>query len=113
MSAIDRLYKKGNYTIQKSINLEDVLYTELKKIVDRDFDATISDVVNACVEDLISKEKVKYYAKPDEEITIYRSVMLRKENVEALNKINRETGISVTRLINIAIKEFLEKYNKE
>lgn len=110
MSAIDRLYKKDNYTIQKSINLEDTLYTELKKIVDKEFDATISDVVNACVEDLISKDNIKYYAKPEEEITIYRSVMLRRKNVEALNKINRETGISVTRLINMAIKEFLDNY---
>ena len=35
MSAIDRLYKKSNYTVQKSINLEDRLYTRLKEIVDK------------------------------------------------------------------------------
>ena len=34
MSAINRLYKKDNFTIQKSINLEDRLYTKLKEIVD-------------------------------------------------------------------------------
>ena len=45
MSAIDRLYKKSNYTIQKSINLEDRLYTKLKEIVDKEYDATISDIV--------------------------------------------------------------------
>ena len=33
MSAIDRLYKKDNYTVQKSINLEDRLYTKLKEII--------------------------------------------------------------------------------
>ena len=32
MSAIDRLYKKSNYTVQKSINLEDRLYTRLKRL---------------------------------------------------------------------------------
>ena len=98
MSSIDRLYKKDNYTIQKSINLEDKLYSRLKEIVEKEYDATISDIV-------------KYYAKPDEEITIYRSVMIRKENVAALNKITKETGISLTRLVNIAMKEFLEKYD--
>lgn len=63
MSAIDRLYKKSNYTVQKSINLEDRLYTRLKEIVDKDYDATISDMINVCIEDLLSKGSVKYYAK--------------------------------------------------
>lgn len=112
MSAIDRLYKKSNYTVQKSINLEDRLYTRLKEIVDKDYDATISDMINVCIEDLLSTGSVKYYAKPGDEITIYRSVMIRKENAEALNKITQETGISLTRLVNIAMKEFLDKYNK-
>ncbi len=112
MSAIDRLYKKSNYTVQKSINLEDRLYTRLKEIVDKDYDATISDMINVCIEDLLSTGSVKYYAKPEDEITIYRSVMIRKENAEALNKITQETGISLTRLVNIAMKEFLDKYNK-
>ncbi len=34
--------------------------------------------------------------------------MIRKDNVARLEKIKKETGISVTRLVNIAIKEFLE-----
>ena len=109
MSAIDRLYKKDNYTVQKSINLEDRLYTKLKEIIDKEYDATISDIINVCIEDLVTGGNVKYYAKPTDEITIYRSVMIRKENVEALNKINLETGISLTRLVNIAMKEFLDK----
>ena len=32
MSAIDRLYKKNNYTIQKCISLEDTLYSKLKRL---------------------------------------------------------------------------------
>lgn len=112
MNAISKLYKKENYTIQKSINIEDGLYTRLKEIIDKEFDATISEIVNACVEDLITNGDVKYYAKPEGEIVIYRSIMIRKDNVEGLNRINRETGISVTRLINIAIRNFLENFEK-
>ena len=111
MELIDKLYKKGNYTIQKSINLEDKLYTRLKEIADNDFENTFSDLVNICVENLIEHESyIKYYAKPEYEIAIYRSIMLRKDNVERLEKIKEEKGISVTRLVNIAIKEFLEKF---
>jgi len=38
--------------------------------------------------------------------------MLRRENVEALNKVSKEKRISVTRLVNMAIKEFLEDYEE-
>ena len=38
--------------------------------------------------------------------------MIRKKNVDVLTKINNKTGISTTRLINIAIKQFLDEYDK-
>lgn len=111
MSPIDKLYKKDNYTIQKSINIEDRLYTELKHFTNENYKATISDAVNICIEDLIiSKNDIKYYPKPYGEISIYRSFMLRRENIKELEKIKNQTGISITRLINIAIKNFLDKY---
>lgn len=112
MSAIDRLYSINNKTVKKSINIDDSLYKRLMRYTKKNYDATISDMINVCIEDLLSTGNVKYYAKPEDEITIYRSVMIRKENAEALNKITQETGISLTRLVNIAMKEFLDKYNK-
>ena len=112
MSAIYKLYKKNNYTIQKSINIEDGLYTKIKEIVEKEYDASISEVINICVEELIEHNNVRYYEKPAGEIVLYRSIMLRKESVEQLNKIKRETGISVTRLVNLAMKEFIDRYNK-
>ena len=112
MSAIDRLYKKANYTIQKSINLEDALYTRLKEL-EQEYDASISELVNVCLEDMLAKGEIKYYVKPANESLIYRSLMLRKESLEALLKINKEKGISVTRLINISIRDFLIEYDKK
>lgn len=112
MSAIDRLYSINNKTVKKSINIDDSLYKRLMRYTKKNYDATISDMINVCIEDLLSTGSVKYYAKPEDEITIHRSVMIRKENAEALNKITQETGISLTRLVNIAMKEFLDKYNK-
>lgn len=112
MSAIDRLYSINNKTVKKSINIDDSLYKRLMRYTKKNYGATISDMINVCIEDLLSTGSVKYYAKPEDEITIYRSVMIRKENAEALNKITQETGISLTRLVNIAMKEFLDKYNK-
>ena len=35
--------------------------------------------------------------------------MLRENNIDWLSKTSRKTGISATRLVNAAIKEFIEK----
>lgn len=34
--------------------------------------------------------------------------MLRENNIDWLSKVNKKTGITVTRLINAAIKDFLD-----
>lgn len=112
MKAIERLYEKDNYTIQRSISLEDTLYTRLKKFVEKKYDASISDIINICIEHYINKNEIKYIPKDKDEITIYRSVMIRKKNLDVLTKINNKTGISTTRLINMAIKQFLDEYDK-
>ncbi len=36
--------------------------------------------------------------------------MIRKENLDNLQKLHKKTGISVTRLLNSAVKEFFKKY---
>ena len=42
------------------------------------------------------------------ETVTYRSIMLRENNIDWLNKANKKTEITVTRLINAAIKDFLD-----
>lgn len=113
MNCGHKLYEKGDYIIQKSINLENELYTRLKEIVDKKYDTTLSEMVNICIENLIGENNIKYYARAERELPNYRSLMLRKSNIDKLHEINHETGIAVTRLINMSIKNFLDKYDYE
>ena len=108
-----RLYKKSNYNIQKSINIEDGLYTKLRDIVEEVYDAKTSEVVNACIEEFIEAGNITYIPKPEGEITLYRSIMVRKENLELLNKVSSQTGISFTRLVNMAIRKFIKSFEQE
>lgn len=108
MNAVYRLYSKENTTISKSINIDDSLYEQLKKVIDKEFDATISQVVNVALENYVNNDKCYYYAKPNGESVTYRSIMIRKENLVALEGLHLSTGISFTRLINSAIKYFLD-----
>lgn len=113
MGPLDKLYRKENYIIQKSISIEDKLFTELKYIVEHSYDATVSDAINIAIEEMALKKNIEYYPKPESEITIYRSIMFRKENWETLKRINKEQGISITRLVNIAIKRFIALHKGE
>jgi predicted CopG family antitoxin len=113
MSAIDRLYFINNKTIKKTINIEDTLYDRLMKFVKNNYDATFSEVINVCIEEYIEKDKPSFYEKPKRETVTYRSIMIRKENLKDLQKMYKKSGISVTRLLNGAVKEFLEKYDNK
>lgn len=113
MSAIDRLYSSTNKTIKKSINIDDSLYKKLMKFTKRNYDATFSEVINVCIEEYIYENKPYFYEKPENETVTYRSIMIRKENLSNLQKLHKKTGISVTRLLNCAVKEFLDKYDNK
>lgn len=113
MSAINRLYSINNKTTKKSINIEDTLYKKLMKFTKKNYDATFSEIINVCIEEYISKNNPSFYEKPELETVTYRSIMIRKENLNNLQKMHKKTGISVTRLLNCAVKEFLEKYDNK
>lgn len=113
MSAINRLYSINNKAIKKTVNIDDSLYKRLMKFTKKNFDSSFSEIVNVCIEDYIEKNKPSFYEKPELETVTYRSIMIRKDNLNNLQKMYKRTGISVTRLLNCAIKEFLEKYDNK
>ena len=113
MSAVDRLYSINNKTVKKSINIDDSLYKRLMRYIKKNYDATFSEVMNVCIEEYVYENKPSFYEKPENETVTYRSIMIRKENLDNLQKLHKKTGISVTRLLNCAVKEFLDKYDNK
>lgn len=108
MNIRDKLYKIDNKTEAKAINIDDSLYEKIKLSTEKDYDAKLSDVINVAIEEYIERNNPTYYAKPSKESVTYRNLMLRKNNIKKLNEYHQKTGISFTRLVNGAIKEFFE-----
>lgn len=108
MEIRDKLYKYNNPIITKTINIDDSIYNKLKDLSEKVYDATISEIINVAIEEYIKRNKPKFYGKTENETVTYRSVRLRKANVVKLNEYSRKTGISFTRLVNGALKEFLD-----
>ncbi len=108
MEIRDKLYKYNNPIIAKTINIDDSIYNKIKDLSEKVFDATISEIINIAIEEYIKRDKPNFYGKTEKETVTYRSIRLRKENVVKLNEYSKSTGISFTRLVNGALKEFIE-----
>jgi len=108
MNIRDKLYKKENKTVPKSINIDDSLYEKIREATEKIYDAKLSDIINIAIEEYIERDNPTYYSKPDRETVTYRNLMLRKNNIKKMNEYHKKTGISFTRLVNGAIKEFFE-----
>ena len=108
MKIRDKLYSINNKTISKSVNIDDTLYDGIKKLTFEVYDAKISDVINIAIEEYIERNNPNFYGKLENETVTYRNLMLREDNIKKLNDYHKRTGISFTRLVNGAIKEFLD-----
>lgn len=108
MEIRDKLYDIKNTIKSRSVNIDDSLYDELKRLSKKVYNASISDIVNVALEEYIIRNKPTFYGKPDGETISYRNLRFRKNNVIGLNEIRKTTGISFTRLVNGAIYEFLQ-----
>lgn len=103
-----RFYSREKW-INRNIEIEDSLYSELKRISEKELDASINKLIDACVENFkIEDDKIVYYKKPKDEITIARSIRLRESMWNKLDEYKRNYDISLYKLINMAIKYTLE-----
>ncbi len=112
MEWYDRFLKKEKW-IKKSAEIEGNLYDRLKEISENELDASINKIVDACISDLNLGEKVIIYKKESNEINVARSVIIRETMYKKLEEMREKYGISISKLINIAIRIGLEKYDKQ
>ena len=107
MEIRDKLYRHDNKIITKTINIDDKIYNKIKKMSEKVYDATISEIMNVAIEEYIQRDNPTFYGKIDDTVS-YRTLKLRETNIKKLNEYSKKTGISFTRLINGALKEFIE-----
>ena len=103
-----RFYKREKWS-NRNVEIEDTLYSELKRISEEVLDASINKLIDACVENfIIENDKVVYYKKPKDEITISRSIRLRESMWNKLDQYKKEYDISLYKLVNMSIKYTLD-----
>ena len=62
MSVLDRFWAKDEL-IQKTIEIESSLYDKIEFLSENVYDASISKIINACIDELVETENIKIYTK--------------------------------------------------
>ena len=112
ISVFDRFYDK-DVIIQKTFEIETTLYDRLEFLSENIYDASISKLINACIDDLVETEDVKLYPKDGSELYLKHSLLLRRYSLDNLEALKVKYDLSVYKLINIAIRRSLEELDKE
>ena len=86
-----RFYPKEKW-FNRNVEIEDTLYSEIKKISDSKLDASINKLIDACVENF----------------KIEKSIRLRESMWNKLERYKKEYDISLYKLINMSIKYTLD-----
>ena len=89
-----------------------VVFTIPSEISSNELDASINKNIDACIDDLEIGEKVVIYRKEKNEINVARSIIIRESIYKKLEDMREKYGISISKLVNIAIRTGLEKYKK-
>ena len=105
-----RFYTKENW-IKKTAEIEGKLYDRLKEISENELDASVNKIIDACVDNLELKDTVVIHKKEKDEINVTRSIILRESMYKKLENLREKYGISISKIINVAIKNGIEEYD--
>lgn len=103
MSVFDRFYDKEKL-IRKTVEIDNDLYDKLSEILKGKYNTSVNMLINASIEELIKTENINLYAKEDKYSTMKRSLLIKESFSNGLNKLKEKYNISISKLINMAIK---------
>lgn len=103
MSVFDRFYDKEKL-IRKTVEIDNDLYDKLSEILKGKYNTSVNMLINASIEELIKTENINLYAKEDKYSTMKRSLLIKESFSNGLNKLKEKYNISISKLINMVIK---------
>lgn len=107
MSCFSKFYRKEKL-ISRTLEIDEQLYNKLEFLSKEIYDASISKLVNAAIENLIETEKVELYERKNN-FYVSRSFLIRDSFLEGLYELKRKYRIPIYLLVNIAINNELKE----
>lgn len=112
MAYSDKIYKKEKL-ISRTFYIDEKLYLELERLSKEVYEASISKLINVAIEELVEKEKIEVYENRNR-TCVTRYILIRESLLKGLSELKIKYGLSISMLVNIAVKnEIMEeqKYN--
>lgn len=111
MSFCSKFYKKEKL-ISRTLEIDEELYNQLEFLSKEIYDASISKLVNAAIEDLLETEDIQIYKRKNNSY-VSRSFLIRDSLLEGLYELKKKYRVPIYLLVNIAIRNELEEENEE
>ena len=110
MDYFDNKFYKREKRIRRNYEIDDSLYTRLEEY-STIYEASVADLINACIENLINNDNgdITVYEKDEREISVLHTILIRESNIKGLDTLKDKYGLSIYKLVNIAIKSTLEE----
>ena len=102
----DNIFRKRENKIRRNYEIEDSLYSKLEGYA-KIYDASVTDLINECISNLIKTENIILYEKNDDELSVTHTLLIKESNLSGLEKLKDKYGVSIYRLVNIAIRNVL------
>ena len=102
MNIFDKYLLKKDKLLKRRVEIDSSLYEKLEELTEV-YDASINKMVNLAIIELIETENVQIYEKPDNEITESHNFAIRETSYEKLENLKNKYGLSIYKMINIAI----------
>lgn len=102
MSVFDKYLLKKDKLLRRRIEIDNSLYEKLNDLV-AEYDTSINKLVNIAIIELINTENVNIYERPSNEIVEAHNFAIRETSYTRLDELKSKYGISIYRLVNIAI----------
>ena len=104
----DKIFKKRENKIRRNYEIEDSLYSKLEEF-SKIYDASVTDLINECLSNLIQTENIQLYVKNDSELSVTHTLLIKESNLTGLEKLKEKYGVSIFKLVNIAIRNVLNE----
>ena len=108
MNFFDKKFDKKEKKYRRTYEIENVMLTKLENLTEV-YDASVPDLINASIEYLVATENMALYEKDKSEITPSYTLLMKESNLTGLENLKAKYGVSIYRLVNIAIRNMLSE----
>lgn len=109
MGILEQRFQKKEKKHRRNYEIDDTLFIKLEHLA-QVYDANLTDLANVCIEQLIKSENIAVFEKPDNELPVTHTLLIRESNLIGLENLKEKYGVSIYKLVNIAIKNVLDEY---